>query len=49
MPTRREADHKPPAPSPLLLCDRLLRLAEDADRAGVSAAMKNRAYLARLP
>ncbi len=27
----------PPAPSPLVLCDRLISLAQDADRAGLTA------------
>jgi hypothetical protein len=27
----------PPAPSPLMLCDRLIGLAQDADRAGLVA------------
>ncbi len=28
----------PPPPSPLVLCDRLISLAQDADRAGFTAA-----------
>jgi hypothetical protein len=46
MPTRREADHRPPVPSPLLLCDRLLRLAEDADRAGFAITAEHLLHLA---
>lgn len=36
---------KPPM-SPLLLCDQLLRLAEDADRAGFPIAAEHLFYLA---
>jgi hypothetical protein len=28
--------HTPPPPSPLVLCDRLISLAQDADRAGLT-------------
>ncbi len=35
-----------PAPSPLLLCDRLLSLAQDADRAGCSVTAEHLVQLA---
>ena len=38
MPKPRHTDVvTPPAPSPLMLCDRLIGLAQDADRAGLAA------------
>jgi hypothetical protein len=37
---------RPPAFSPLLLSDRLLSLAEDADRAGYRVAAEHLLYLA---
>ena len=36
----------PQATSPLLFCDRFLRLAEDADRAGFRTAAEQLVYLA---
>jgi hypothetical protein len=46
MPQLVSDDRPPPAPSPLVLCDRLLRLAQDADRAGYLATADQLVYLA---
>ena len=35
-----------PSPSPLVLCDRLLRLAEDAERAGCAVTAEHLLFLA---
>jgi hypothetical protein len=42
----RDADLLRPLPSPLLLSDRLLRLAEDADRAGCAVTAEHLLHLA---
>ncbi|WP_162530744.1 hypothetical protein [Rhodovastum atsumiense] len=36
----------PPPPSPLVLCDRLLALAQDADRAGFAITAEHLLHLA---
>jgi hypothetical protein len=46
MPQLVSADRPPPAPSKLVFSDRLLRLAEDADRAGYSVTADQLVYLA---
>lgn len=43
VPTRRPP---PPLPSPLVLCDRLLSLAQDADRAGFAVTADHLVKLA---
>ncbi len=35
-----------PSPSPLILCDRLLRLAEEAERAGCTVTAEHLLFLA---
>jgi hypothetical protein len=37
---------RPPPPSPLVICDRLLSLAEDADRAGLVVTADHLVHLA---
>lgn len=37
---------RPPTPSPLVLCDRLLTLAQDADRAGFTVTAEHLLHLA---
>lgn len=36
----------PPLPSPLILCDRLIALAQDADRAGFAITAEHLVHLA---
>ncbi len=38
----------PPTPSPLVLCDRLISLAQDADRAGFSVTAEHLVHLAHI-
>lgn len=42
----REPARMPHTASPLILCDRLLTLAEDADRAGFAVAAEHLLFLA---
>ena len=38
----------PPTPSPLVLCDRLISLAQDADRAGFTITAEHLVHLAHV-
>ena len=46
MPALRDPDSLPPLPSPLLLSDHLLRLAQAADRAGCAVTAEHLFHLA---
>lgn len=46
MPTRPPTEPPTPLPSPLVLSDRLLRLAQDADRAGCAVTAEHLLHLA---
>lgn len=41
-----DADSGAPEPSPLVICDRLLSLAKDADRAGLPVTAEHLLFLA---
>jgi hypothetical protein len=45
-PAKPEPPPLPVRPSPLVICDRLLTLAEDADRAGFSVTAEHLLHLA---
>ncbi len=48
MPTAASGSPRPLIPSPLVLCDRLLTLAQDADRAGFIITAEHLLHLAHV-